>query len=284
MTGTWRMLRAELYRLRRSGPTWLAAAVVVLAAFGRVLATRLSGQAAHLAAAREGRELLGLDEGTGWAPLAEGWRTGLALGALLLLVHGARTVAADRDSGVLRLASTRTVSRSGLLLGRALVGPLLVLGLALLSGAGALLAAHRWFDFGPLVEDGYEILSASEVAHELRTAVLLALPALWGVHAFALLVSSLARGSTGAVASCVTLFLAFDLFKDVLGRGQHWVFASFAPTFVDTSALYEAVGVAYGYSDAGFAEGLVRMNLVVPWLWVLATLALAVLVVKRRRI
>ena len=229
-------------------------------------------------------------EGEYWhyfgTPLAahEGWRTGLALGALLLLIHGARSVAGDRERGVLRLASTRTVSRSGLLLGRALLGPVLVLGLTLVSGAGAYLAANHWFELGPLVEDGYLILGRDEVLYELRVAVLLALPALWAVHVFAMLVSSLSRGVTVAVASSVTLFLAFDLFKDALGRGQYWVFATFSPSFVDSSAMQEMVGVANGYSDAGYVESLVRMNLMLPWGWGLLALVLAVLFVNRRRI
>ncbi len=284
MSGTWLMFRAELFRLRRSRAIWLAAVFVFLASSSRVLAARLSDSAARFAAARQGRELLGLEEGRGWALLVEGWRTGLALGALLLLIHGARSVAGDRERGVLRLASTRTVSRSGLLLGRALLGPVLVLGLTLVSGAGAYLAANHWFELGPLVEDGYLILGRDEVLYELRVAVLLALPALWAVHVFAMLVSSLSRGVTVAVASSVTLFLAFDLFKDALGRGQYWVFATFSPSFVDSSAMQEMVGVANGYSDAGYVESLVRMNLMLPWGWGLLALVLAVLFVNRRRI
>jgi hypothetical protein len=282
--GTWRIFSAEFYRLRRSRITWLAALFVFLIPALRVFAARLSGSAARLAAAREGRELLGLEEGRGWAPLVEGWRAGLALGALLILIHGARTIAWDRERGILRLAATRTAGRSAQLFGRALLGPVLVLSVVILSGLGAWLAANHWFEFGPLIEDDYLILTAGELHSELRFALLAALPPLLAVHAFGLLVSTISRGATIAVACSVALFLAFDLFKESLGDDRWWVFASYSPSFIDTSAMREMVGVAHGYSDAGFTAALMRMNLMVPWPQIALLLLAAAWILSRRRI
>lgn len=284
MSGTWRVFSAELYRLVRSRVAWVAGAFLFLVPVLRVFAARVVDSSSRLEAARAGRELLGLDEGLGWAPLVEGWRAGLALGALLLLIHGARTLAGDRDSGVLRLASTRTASRAALVVGRALLGPILVLLVVAFSGLGAWLAARQWFDFGPLVEDDYLILSVSELLGELRLAVLAALPALWAVHTFGLFVSSLARTSTGAVASSVAVFLAFDLFKEALGESRLWVFASYAPSFVDSSAMQSMASVALGYSDAYFAPGLLRMNFILPWPQAILLVLLAAVVSGRRRL
>ena len=220
MRGTWRVFRAESFRLIRSRVTQLASLFLVIVPCLHVAAARFVDSAERLKAARGGRKLLGLEEGRGWAPMVEAWRVGLALGALLLLIHGARAIAGDRDSGVLRLASTRTASRQALAFGRALTGPPLVLAVVALSGLGAWLTTLMWFDFGPLVEDGYVILEADEVRRELVRAIASSIPALMAVHAFGLLVSSVSRGATLAVAISVALFLAFDLFKDSLGQNR----------------------------------------------------------------
>lgn len=284
MSGTWRVVSAELFRLMKSRGTWLAAAFLFLVPVLRVWAAQVAMQAARLESATSGGATLGLEEGLGWAPLVEGWRAGLALGSLLLVIHSARSIAGDRESGLLRLASTRTASRAALVIGRALLGPLLVVAVTLVSGLGAWSAALLWFDFGPLVEDGFTILEVDELAQELRLAVLAALPALLGVHAFGLFISSLARGATSAVASGVALMLAFDLFKDAVGQGRYWVFASFAPSFVDNSAMKEMAGIARGYSDAGYPASLLRMNYLIPWPQIALLVLLSALILGRRRL
>lgn len=284
MRGTWRVLRAEWFRLSRSRMTYLAGLFVLLVPALKVTAARFIDTAQRLEAASQGREVLGLEEGRGWAPMVEAWRAGLALGALLLLIHGARAVAGDRDSGVLRLASTRTAARPALVFGRALLGPPLVLGIVLLAGLSAWFMAGWYFDFGPLVEDGYTILEVDELRRELSRALLSAIPALWAVHAFGVLISSFSRGATLAVASSIALFLAFDLFKGALGESRFWAFASYAPSFVDNSAMQEMVGVAHGYSDAGFPESLMRMSLLLPGPQGLLFIGVAALVLTRRRL
>jgi hypothetical protein len=284
MRGTVRVLSAELYRLATTRATYVAALFLFLVPVLRVWAAELGERAARLEAASRGSALLGLEEGRGWAPLVEGWRAGMALGGLLLLIHGARSIAGDRESGLLRLATTRTASRGALVLGRALLGPVLVLSLVVLSGLGAWLASWYWFDFGPLVEDGYTILEASEVQAELRLAVLAALPALLAVHAFGLFISAASRSATGAVAVAVAMLLAFDLLKDAVGEARYWVFASFAPSFVDGSAMKEMAGIARGYSDAGYPAALLRMNFLLPWPELLLLVTLTGLVLSRRRL
>jgi ABC-type transport system involved in multi-copper enzyme maturation permease subunit len=284
MIGTWRVLRAEWFRLLRSRVTHLSALFVFLVPVLHVAAARFVDSAERLEAVRSGRKVLGLEQGRGWAPLVEAWRVGLALGALLLLIHGARAVAGDRENGVLRLASTRTAARPALAMGRALLGPPLVGCVVLLSGLGAWLTARLWFDFGPLVEDGYLILEVGELRHELLRALASAIPALWAVHAFGLLISALSRGATLAVATSVALFLAFDLFKGALGQNRFWAFASYSPSFVDNSAMQELVGVAHGYSDAGFPEALMRMSYLLPAPQGFLFVILAALVLTRRRL
>lgn len=284
MSGTWRVLRAELFRILHSRVTQVAALFLVLVPMLHVATARYVDSAERLDAARRGRELLGLEEGRGWAPMVEAWRVGLALGALLLLISGARAIAGDRDSGVLRLASTRTASRLALAAGRVLVGPVLVTSAVILTGLGAYLSTELWFDFGDLVEDGYVILEASELRYELLMAISSAVPALWAVHAFGLLISALSRGATLAVAGSVALFLAFDLFKGSMGQSRFWCFATYSPSFIDNSAMQEMVGLAHGYSDAGFPEHLLRMSHVLPAPQALLLAGVAAWVLTRKRL
>lgn len=284
MSGAWRVFRAECYRLLRSRATQLSAAFLFLVPAMHVAAARFVDSAERLDAARRGREVLGLEEGRGWAPMVEAWRVGLALGALLLLIHGARTIAGDRDSGVMRLASTRTASRLGLAAGRVGLGPLLVVAVVVMSGLGAWMATGFWFDFGPLVEDGYPIMETDELRHELVMAIASAMPALWAVHALGLMISAISRGATLAVASSVALFLAFDLFKGSLGQARYWLFATYSPSFIDNSAMQEMVGLAHGYSDAGFPEALMRMSFLLPGPQALLLAGVAAMVLTRRRL
>ncbi|MFT7670176.1 MAG: hypothetical protein ACI8X5_002883 [Planctomycetota bacterium] len=284
MRGSWRVFRGECFRLLHSRVAHLAALFLLVVPALHVAAARFVDSAARLEAARNGRELLGLEEGRGWAPMVGAWRVGLALGALLLLISGARSIAGDRDSGLMRLASTRSASRSGLVIGRVLVGPLLVFLVVALSALGAWLPSMMWFDFGPLMEDGYLILDAAEVRHELMLSIASALPALWAIHTFGLLVSSISRGATIAVASTVAVFLAFDLFKGSLGEARYWFFATYSPSFVDDSAMREMVGLAHGYSDAGFPESLLRMSFVLPGPQALLFALIAASILTRRRL
>jgi hypothetical protein len=204
------VLRAEVYRLARSTSTWVAAGILLVVPALRVVAARAGGTASRVGRADGAGEF---DSGNGWAPWVEGWRAGLALGTLMLLIHAARGLAGDRDSGLLRLAVTRSASRGGAVLGRALLAPVLVPAVVVLTGLGALAAAATFHDFGPLVEDGYTILTAEELGAALRSAALATLPPLFATYAFGLLVSSAARSAVGGVTLAVGGFLAFDLLR-----------------------------------------------------------------------
>lgn len=263
------VLRAEIYRLLHSRAVHLSAFFVAL-----VAALRVWGEHAMQATARASIVQRALERHAeppepvplnAYAPLVEGWLSALTVGSLLLLILASRSLAADRESGVLRLARTRSASRGTLVLGRVLLGVPLVLGLVLISGISAWITAATLFEFGPLVEHGYEILSAEELNQELWRAVIAVIPPLLASWTFGLAISAIARSPSMALGASLAAYLGFDLFKQVLGEGQWWVFAAFAPSFVDTSALQEMTGVARGLSDAGYSEELYNMNLILPW-------------------
>ncbi|MCP3918494.1 MAG: hypothetical protein GY711_23355 [bacterium] len=283
MRGTLRAFRAEAYRMPRARSLWVGAVFLAAVPAVRVWAAYLA-RAAEIAE----RKLAGrsapaaLESGDGWAPLVDGWHAGLVLGALLLLVHAARSIASDRDSGVLRPAVTRGVTRSGTVLGRALLAPVLVVGVAAASGAGAFAVAQSLFDFGPLVEDGYELMSVADLRRELTSAVLAALPALLALYGFGLFVSALGRSATGALSVALALYLGFDLFKEVLGDDAYFAFAAHVPSLVDTSAMGEMSGLARGFSDAGFPPALLRLDYLMSLPQAVILVVLACLAMHRR--
>jgi len=285
--GSLRVFRAEGARLLQARLLFVAAAGVA-----GVSVLRVWGERVSLAAARNAAVQRALSRGAeappdagpsnAWSPWIEGWSAGLTLGTLLMLVLASRSLAGDREAGLLPLATTRSVSRGGLVLGRALLGVPLVLGLLLITGLASWIAANAWFQFGPLVEHGYQILSADELSYETSRAALASVGPLLGLWAFGLAVSSFTTSSAVAVGLTLTGFLGFDLFKQVLGDGQRWVFASFAPSLVDSSAMEELTQVARGLSDAGFTQRLWAMNMILPWPQAALLLALAWVVTARR--
>lgn len=274
MSGTWRVLRAEIWRLVRVLPMWMTGLVLALVA-------GTTAWASHVRAIREGT-LDPIESGRAWAPFVDGWRAGLVLGAFALLAFAARSVAGDRETGVVRLACTRSASRAGLVTGRLLLGPLLVLLVVLVSGLAAGIVAVQLGDLGAFVEDGYEILAREELVEEVRRAVLSILPGLFALYAFGLFVSCIARGATVAVTSALGAFVAFDLFKEALGEERYLVFASHVPTLADTSAWSELPGLVRGYSDAFYEDALLRAAWIVPWPALAAFLLAGILVLRRR--
>ncbi|TDJ67206.1 MAG: hypothetical protein E2O39_15130 [Planctomycetota bacterium] len=276
MSGLWRVFRAELGRHARQRSTYFIGLVLAALAGARALL------AIGATAAERGGTIDPMTSGTAWAPFVDGWRAGLVLGALVLLSVAARSIAGDRDSGVLRLAVTRSASRVDLVWGRLLLAPVFVLALVAVTGAAAWGGARLGADFGPLVEDGYELLTAAELRAEVTRSVLAVLPALFATFAFGLFISTLATGATIAVTTALGVFLVFDLFKEVLGEARYYVFASYVPTLADTSAWAELPGVARGFSDAGFSAPLLRAALIVPWPGAVFFAAAACLVLSRR--
>jgi len=285
--GTIRVLRAEWYRALRSRVLIGAALFLAAVAALRVLAAFLADRAAFAAtvqrALSQGKPAPPPPgPGNAWGPFVDGWLAGLTVATLLLLIASARSLAGDRESGLLRVARTRSASRGGLVLGRAGLGVLLVAGAMLVTGLAAWLAARSLYVFGPVTEGTYEIFSQAELRHELLAALRATVPPLLATWCFGLCVSALARGGTGAVSSALAVYLGFDLFKEVLGPDQYWVFAAFNPSFVDKSCLHEMSGIARGLSDAGYSEALFKQNLWLPWPWAVGMLIVACLVMRRR--
>jgi len=282
MRGSLRVLGAEWSRLVTARSAHICALLLVIVPVLRVMATFGNAKLADLEREARGGQAIGLDGGTGWAPFIDGWRAGLMLGVALLLVHAARSLAGDRESGLLRIPVTRSASRTGALVGRALLGPIMVLLIAVLTGLGAFVAASVLGDMGPLVDDDYTISTLADLQSALARSMLVSSLGLMAVHAFGLLVATVSRGAVIALAASLATLLLWDVFKVSLGDVRWWVFASHAPTILDSSAMNEMAGVARGYSDKGLAEDVFRRGLVFAPLSAVVMVLLSALLLRRR--
>jgi hypothetical protein len=284
MRGALRVLFAESVRLATARAAWVSAVLLVFVPALRVAAWVTGKQIEALEQKASGRKSsgIGLDEGTAWWPFVEGWRAGLVLGLALLLVQASRSLAGDRESGVLRIAVTRSASRTGALVGRALLGPLVVLSIMLLTGLGAFVAASTVGDFGALKEDGFQITSVAELLAELRDSLLVSMLGLVAVHAFGLFVSTAARNAVIALGASLATLLLWDVFKGSIDDARWWVFASHAPTIIDGSAMKEMVGVALGHSDKGLTDDVFVRGLEVGPISALLFIAASALLLRRR--
>jgi ABC-2 family transporter len=285
MRGSLLVAQSELYRDLRSRSTWVLTVLVGLVPLIRVLAWRLAEAPERLRRAQSGTSQSAEElAGAGWAPLVESWRFGLVLGGLALLIHFARGLAGDHDTGMARLAVTRSVSRSGLVLGRALLIPFYVVAMAIVTGCAAWFSVTATYELGDLIVDGYTLATTDELRSELTKSVLITLPPLLCLCSFGLLVSAATRSAVAAVALSAAGFLGYDLFKEVLGNKAAYVFASYVPTIFDESAMHEMVQVALGYSDAGMSSASVNAAAILPWPEAALALGFACLFVSRKRL
>lgn len=277
-----RSLRAEAGRLLHSRWTYVALSLLVLTPLLHLFGSHLADLGAHARLMAEGGSAEERVPQNAWAPFIDAWLAGLTLAVLLLLLFFSRSIAGDVESGLLRLSVTRSVSRSAAVLGRALLALPLLIGAVLIAGITARLGAEIWFPFGPLEVDGYELFSEEELLAETWRATWALLPPLLATCMFGLFVSSLCRGGTVAVILALGAYLLFDLFKDLLGEAQYWCFLAFQPSLADGSCMQEMSGIARGYSDSGYADGLYSMNMILPLPQALIFLLLACFATSRR--
>jgi len=282
MNGFLAALQAELYVALRSNSARL---LVVLPAFivvARACVVKLTetGQQARSALLGGGDEMAA--SANAWGHFVDGFTTGLTLMSLSLVAYAAWSFANDRDTGALRHVLIRRVSRMGLVLAKLLTVYLLALGaLALLSLSIAGITALLW-DFGPVVEDGYELIGSDEIRAEVWLGLRLALIPLPAALAFGVLISVLAQSATQAVTAALGVTLALDVFKGVLGDAAPYLYATFQPSLIDQSYLQDVSRLVRGYSDVMIDSRMLSLNEWVPLPQMLLFVCIALLAVRRR--
>lgn len=276
--GFWVALRSELFTTSRSYAPWLLTALPAVAVVVRLLLVKLT----VAGAATSGR---GADSSaTGYGYMVDGFSTGLTLLYIIFIAYAAYNFAVDRDHGVIRHLIIRRVSRRALLLAKFLVLNMLALLAVTTVLLTSLIVARLFWDLGPVVEDGFEIIGTAAIQEEIRMGLVLALLPLPAALALGVLLSVMARSATQAVAFAVGITLLADIFKGVLGTAANYFYATFQPSLMDQSYLGDVARIVRGYSDVLIDQSVYQLNLWVPIPQAIVFIALALVVVSRRKL
>ena len=168
-------LRLEMFLARYSLAariTVLAPALVCLARFLLVWLNQAGQQARAGLIGASDFELAQAQNAYGH--FVDGVNTGLAILALLLVATAAHDLSGERDVGSIRHVLIRRAGRTSIVLAKLL--RLHVLGLLALAllGLCAWAGSALFWDFGPVVEDGFELISENEIRYEIRLGLLMA--------------------------------------------------------------------------------------------------------------
>jgi hypothetical protein len=147
---------------------------------------------------------------------------------------------------------------------------------------GSYLLSAQFWEFGAVVEDGFELIGEAEIREEIRLGLRLALTPLPAAIAFGLLVSVSATTSTQAVVSALGLTLALDILKSMLGTVANYLYVSYQPSLIDQSYLQEVSRLVRGYSDVLIDDRLLQLNTWVPVPAMVLFIAASLVIVNRR--
>jgi hypothetical protein len=277
-------LKAEIYVALRSNSTRLLVLLPSLIVIARAIVVRLTETGQQAREALLGQEAEAVTGSNAWGHFVDSFSTGLTLLSLTLVAYAAWTFASDRDSGALRHVLIRRASRPALVLAKLSMVYLLALGaLGLMTASIGIVSALLW-DFGPVVEDGYELIGSAEIRAEVGLGLRLALLPLPAALAFGLLVSVCAQSATQAVTTALGITVALDIFKGVLGERAYYLYATFQPSLIDQSYLQDVSRLVRGYSDVMIDSRVLQLNEWVPLPQMLLFVVLALLFVRGKKL
>lgn len=223
-------------------------------------------------------------EVTAYGYFVDGLGTGLTLLVLILVVLAAHSFSFDRDTGLLRHLLIRRISRPAVILAKLVQLHLTaILALVLLIASTWFISGWLW-EFGPVVEDGFELIGESEIQAEILLGLQLALLPLPAVIAFGLLISVLSNSTTQAVTAALGINLALDIFKATLGDNAYYLYATFQPALIDQSYLSEVSNIVRGFSDVLIDERVLQLNTWIPLPQMVLLVLIALLLVRRRTV
>ncbi len=284
MNGFVAALKAEIYVALRSNSTRLLVLLPSLIVIARAIVVRLTETGQQAREALLGQEAEAVTGSNAWGHFVDSFSTGLTLLSLTLVAYAAWTFASDRDSGALRHILIRRASRPALVLAKLSMVYLLALGaLGLMTASIGTISALLW-DFGPVVEDGYELIGSAEIRAEVGLGLRLALLPLPAALAFGLLVSVCAQSATQAVTTALGITVALDIFKGVLGERAYYLYATFQPSLIDQSYLQDVSRLVRGYSDVMIDSRVLQLNEWVPLPQMLLFVVLALLFVRGKKL
>ena len=209
---------------------------------------------------------------------------GLTMLGLLLVAQAAYSFSYERDIGSIRHILIRRVSRRSLLSAKLIhLHVLALLSVLLLLFSSYLLSGMLW-EYSAIVEDGFELISESEIREEIALGIQLALLPLPAAIAFGLLISVSAQSATQAVSTALGITLAIDIFKGLLGDLALYLYASFQPSLIDQSYLQSVSRIVRGYSDVLIDDRVLQLNMWVPFPALLVFFAASLWIVQRRKL
>ena len=219
-----------------------------------------------------------------WGHFVDGLDTGITLLFLLLVAQAAYSFSAEVESGTLRHQLIRCSSRRLIVISKLLqLHALALMGVGVLIVSSYLLSGLLW-EFGPVVEDGFELISEAEIRSEIALGLRLALTPLPAAIALGLLLSILANTATQAVVSALGITLAMDIFKGMLGDYAYYLYASFQPALIDQSYLQDVGRLVRGYSDVLVDDRVIQFNYWVPIPTLLVLVTASLIVVQTRKL
>ena len=275
--------RSELFVSLRITGSKLVVLIPSLLVLVQLLLTRVGDAGAAATESLLGRTDFDLAmAGNAYGHLVDGLDTGLTLLGLLLVVQAAISFSAEKDSGALRHLLIRNCSRRAVIMAKLLHLHLLAMVSLLLLMGSCWLASSVFWEFGAVVEDGFELISESEIRHEISLGLQLALLPLPAAIAMGLLISVLSNSSTQAVVGTLGLTLALDLFKSLLGDKALYLYATYQPSLLDQSYLGDVSRLVRGFSDVLIDPRFLEMNNLVPLPSLLVLVTLMLLAIERR--
>ena len=219
-----------------------------------------------------------------WGHFVDGLDTGITLLFLLLVAQAAYSFSAEVESGTLRHQLIRCSSRRLIVISKLLqLHALALMGVGILIISSYLLSGLLW-EFGPVVEDGFELISEAEIRDEIAVGLRLALTPLPAAIALGLLLSVIASTATQAVVSALGITLAMDIFKGMLGDYAYYLYASFQPALIDQSYLQDVSRLVRGYSDVLIDDRVIQLNCWVPIPTLLVLVTASLIVVQTRKL
>ena len=202
--------------------------------------------------------------GNAYGYFVDGLNTGLTMLGLLLVAQASYSFSFDRDTGAARHLLIRRVSRSSLITAKLIHLHILAALSLLLLIITAYLMSDVFWQFGPIVEDGFELIGEDEIREEISTGLRLAVIPLPAAIAFGIFISVCAQSATQAVTTALGITLAIDILKTMLGDFAYYLYASYQPSLIDQSYLQDVSRLVRGYSDVLIDERVILLNSWVP--------------------
>ncbi|MDA1370007.1 MAG: ABC transporter permease subunit [Proteobacteria bacterium] len=202
--------------------------------------------------------------GNAYGYFVDGLNTGLTMLGLLLVAQASYSFSFDRDTGAARHLLIRRVSRSSLITAKLIHLHILAALSLLLLIITAYLMSDVFWQFGPIVEDGFELIGEDEIREEISTGLRLAVIPLPAAIAFGIFISVCAQSATQAVSTALGITLAIDILKTMLGDFAYYLYASYQPSLIDQSYLQDVSRLVRGYSDVLIDERVMLLNSWVP--------------------